>query len=221
LRRSPSCGRDSAAHPHGGRFPQWSSADEIASGLAACPDRLFCKPATGWHGDGAIGPERRDGGWAVAGRTMSDRELAAHLLESAPPHGSLLQERVRSHRGLAPVGGDLGLGTVRINTALTADGPEVLFVWGKLMGASNLADNFRGGETGNMVARIDARRGTITHVFGRKPGQRFLVEPVRSHPVTGAAMVGSSCRCGARRWRWPSGSPWRSRRRPWSARTSR
>jgi hypothetical protein len=121
---------------------------------------------------------------------MSDRELAEHLLKAAPPSGWLVQERLRSHRELEPIGGELGLGTVRMNTALTIDGPELFFVWGKLMGARNLVDNFQGGGTGNMVARIDKVSGRITHVFGRRRDQRFLMEPVSRHPVTGAAMAG-------------------------------
>ena len=183
-------GRDSAAHGHAGRFTQWSDVDEIAVALPSCPDRLFVKPVAGWRGTGVLGPERRDGGWAVSGTTMSDRQLAEHLVETAPPTGFLLQERVRSHRDLAPVGGELGLGTVRINTALTPHGVEIFFIFLKIMGAHNLVDNFAGGKFGNLLARVDAGSGTITHVFGRKPGQRMLMEPVARHPATGADMIG-------------------------------
>jgi hypothetical protein len=183
-------GRDSVAHPHGGCFPQWSSADEIARALPSCPDHLFVKPAIGWRGDGILGPERRYNRWAVSGKTMSDRELAEHLLQTAPPSGLLLQKRVRSHHGLAPIGGDLGLGTVRINTALTLDGTEIFFIFAKIMGSESLVDNFSGGKFGNMLARVDKYLGKITHVFGRKRDQRLLMEPVTEHPVTRKALVG-------------------------------
>jgi hypothetical protein len=183
-------GRNSAAHPHGGRFPQWSSADEIARALPSCPDRLFVKPATGWRGDGIFGPERRHAGWAVSGRMMSDRELAEHLLATAPLSGWLVQKRLHSHRGLAPIGGDLGLGTVRINTALTPNGAEIFLVFAKIMGSESLVDNFSGGKFGNMLAPVDKHSGKITHVFGRKRDQRFLMEPVTEHPVTGQALIG-------------------------------
>lgn len=121
---------------------------------------------------------------------MSDQQLAEHLLETAPSSGALLQERVRSHPGLAPIGGELGLGTVRINTALTTAGPEIIFIFGKIMGSHNLVDNFSGGKYGNMLARVDEQSGQITRVFGRKRGQRFLMEPVTQHPVTGNVLVG-------------------------------
>lgn len=183
-------GRDGAAHPHAGLFPLWSSAEDVAAGLAACPARLFVKPANGWRGDGVLGPERRERGWHVDGTTVSDRELAQRLLAQAPPVGSLLQERICSHRGLTPIGGDLGLSTVRINTALTADGPEVIFVFAKIMGSKGLVDNFSGGKFGNMLARVDKESGRLTHVFGRKREQRFLMNPVTEHPLTGIPLVG-------------------------------
>jgi hypothetical protein len=183
-------GRDAAAHPHGGRFSQWSEVEEIAAALPSCPASLFVKPATGWRGEDVLGPERHDGAWTVEGRTMSGCELAQHLLRTAPTSGLLLQERVRSHPDLAPVGGELGLGTVRINTALTADGPELFFTFGKIMGSRGLVDNFSGGRFGNLLVRIDAGSGEITHAFGRKPGQRFLMERVTEHPVTRTALIG-------------------------------
>jgi hypothetical protein len=183
-------GRDVAAHPLEGAFAHWTDIDEIARALPGCPERLLVKPATGWRGTGIFGPERNGGGWAVFDETMSDRQLAEHLLKTAPPSGWLLQERVRSHSGLAPIGGELGLGTVRINTALTPEGPEIVFVFGKIMGSTNLVDNFSGGKFGNMLARLDKESGRITRVAGRRAGQRFLLEPVVEHPVTGAPLVG-------------------------------
>jgi hypothetical protein len=183
-------GRDSTAHPHGGRFAQWSCVDEIVRALPSCPDHLYVKPAIGAHGHDVLGPERCDGGWEVSGRTMTDRELAEHLLVTAPAAGWLLQERVRSHRGLAPIGGELGLGTVRINTALTPEGGEIFLVWGKILRSRTLTDNFSGGRSGNLIARVDKESGKITQAFGRLPGQRFLLEPVAAHPVTGTALSG-------------------------------
>jgi hypothetical protein len=183
-------GRDAAAHEHGGRFPQWTTVAQIADGLAGSPDRLFIKPATGWRGDGVMGPERHDGRWVVDGMPSSDRELAERLLKAAPPAGLLVQERLRSHTGLAPIGGALGLGTVRINTALTDGGAELLFALGKIMGSECLVDNFSGGKFGNLLARVDPESGRLTSVWGRKPGQRFLLESVPVHPVTGSPLIG-------------------------------
>lgn len=183
-------GRDGNAHPHAGSFPVSSSAEDVVRVLASCPDRIFVKPATGWRGDGVFGPERRNGEWTLSGTAISARELADRLLAAAPPAGLLLQERMRSHPGLAPIGGDLGLGTVRINTALTAQGAEILFVFAKIMGSAGLVDNFSGGKFGNMLAAVDQESGRLTQVFGRKRDQRYLMNPVTLHPVTGTPLLG-------------------------------
>lgn len=181
-------GRDTKVHPHAGTFASLHGAHELVAALAAAPDALFVKPAMGWRGDGIFGPERRGAHWRLNERALTDLELAERLLSTAPPGGWLIQERLRSHRALAPVGGHLGLGTVRINTALTDSGPEVIFVFGKLMGSVNLVDNFAGGRFGNMLARIDPRSGRIRRVFGRRRDQRYLMETITHHPVTGTAL---------------------------------
>lgn len=183
-------GRDAAAHPHQHRFPVLTSIDQIATVLAVAPDKLFAKPATGWRGDGVMGPQRTPQGWRVSDQRLSDRELAARLLKAAPKSGLLLQTRVQSHRDLTPIGGHLGLGCVRVNTALTTSGVEVVFIFGKIMGAEGLVDNFSGGKFGNMLAHVDVATGQITRAYGRKRGQKYLMEPVTHHPVTGTALLG-------------------------------
>lgn len=101
----------------------------------------------------------------MRGETLSHRELAERLV-ARPPTGLLLQERLRSHPALAPIGGDLGLGCVRTNTALTIDGPEFLFAFAKIMGSEGLVDNFAGGKYGNLAAGVDKASGRLTRVFG-------------------------------------------------------
>lgn len=183
-------GRDRTAHAHDGMFPTVSSAEELAAMLASCPDQVFVKPATGWRGQGAMGPQRREGKWWVSGAGMTDRELAERLVNSAPPSGLLLQERLRSHPALTPIGGNLGLGCLRINTALTTQGPELLFAFCKIMGSEGLVDNFADGKYGNMAAGVDLASGTLTRAFGRRQGRQYLVEPVDKHPITGVKLAG-------------------------------
>lgn len=183
-------GRDAAAHPHEGLFSILSTVDEVAATLASATDRLFVKPATGWRGQGAMGPERREGLWSVRDERLTDLELATRLLATAPPSGLLLQERLRSHPALEPIGGRLGLGCVRMNTALTTTGPEFLFAFCKIMGNEGLVDNFAGGKYGNLAAGVDKECGTLTRVYGRKQGRQYLIEQIDTHPITGAKLVG-------------------------------
>jgi hypothetical protein len=91
---------------------------------------------------------------------------------------------------MVPVGGELGLSTVRINTALLKTGPRIMFAFLKIMGAKGLVDNFHGGKYGNMLAALDVATGRITRVYGRKPGQRFLMSELTTHPATGANLLG-------------------------------
>lgn len=183
-------GRDDARYPHEGGLPLLRSIPQVEGALAAAPEQLFIKPATGWRGDGIFGAVREGDAWRVDKHRFTHRELAQRLLSAAPPGGLLIQERVRSHRDLAPIGGQLGLGTVRINTAHTVQGPEVIFVFGKIMGAEGLVDNFAGGKFGNLLARLDPHTGRILHVFGRRRGQQYLMESVTHHPATGTRLIG-------------------------------
>ncbi len=183
-------GRDRTSHPHEGLFPSLSNVDEVTRTLGSAPDRLFIKPASGWRGQGAMGPERREGRWLVEGEKLSDRELAQRLVSTAPPTGLLMQERLRSHPDLMPIGGNLGLGCVRMNTALTVTGPEFLFAFAKIMGNAGLVDNFAGGKYGNLAAGVDKATGKLTRIYGRKPGRTFLIETFNTHPITRAMLVG-------------------------------
>jgi hypothetical protein len=83
------------------------------------------------------------------------------MLERAPEAGLLLQPTLHSHPDLQPVGGDFGLSTIRINTALTNSGPEILFIFAKLLGGQSLTDNFTEGRSGNMIAQVDAQTGVF------------------------------------------------------------
>jgi hypothetical protein len=183
-------GRNSAEHPHQGRFPTVNSVEQLARLLATAPAELFAKPADGWRGSGVMGPERQGELWRLDADALSDTQLAERLIAAARPSGLLLQRRLRCHRELAPVGGELGLGTLRINTALLRDGVEIFFVFAKIMGSKGLVDNFSGGKFGNLLAAVDKTSGTIIKAFGRKRTDRYLMREVTHHPVTGARLAG-------------------------------
>lgn len=183
-------GRDEGTHAHGGRFPVANGAGELLDVLSTAPDELIVKPAAGSRG-GNVRPSERDGnGWRYEGEIISADEFARRLLSEREPGGLLLQPRLRSHPDLAPLGGELGLCGVRINTALLNSGPKLLFQFVKLMGRPGVVDNFRGGRTGNILAAVDERTGEIRAAYCRRPGQRFLLSKVEHHPVTGARLTG-------------------------------
>ena len=183
-------GRDTEAHPHRGIFPHLTTAEAVLDAIPAWPDEVFVKPADGWRGDGILGPERTPSGWSVDARNLADAELAALLIDRATGAGLLVQERLTSSSELHPIGGHLGMGTVRVNTALTDDGPEIVFSFAKIMGSRCLVDNFSGGKFGNMLAQVDIESGRLKRVFGRKPDQRHLMAEVQRHPLTNTPLSG-------------------------------
>lgn len=183
-------GRDPVAFPSNGIAPSFRTVEALLGDLENWPDQLFVKPATGWRGDGVLGPTRSGNDWRVAGEIFNDRAFAEFLLEQAPPSGLLVQRRIRSHQGLDPIGGSLGLGTFRLHTALTSSGPRFLVGFAKIMGSEGLVDNFSGGKFGNMLGSIDTDSGELREVYGRRDGQHFSMNEVESHPVTGTRLNG-------------------------------
>jgi hypothetical protein len=183
-------GRDASAHPHLGQFASPASLEELTAAVASWPNQLFVKPADGWRGDGIFGPERQGDSWLVEEKRLSNRQLAKLLRSRSSGAGLLVQERLTSHPALAPIGGELELGTVRVNTALTSSGPELVFAFAKVMGSRCLVDNFSGGKFGNMLAQVDTTTGQLERVYGRNAGQQYLMTQIDRHPLTGTSFGG-------------------------------
>jgi hypothetical protein len=173
-------------------FPVAGTPQDLAAILdrPSTPAELFIKPVGGFAGTGAMAPMRREGRWTINGRSLSSMDLAEHVFAEADAKGTLVQPRLSSHMGLAAIGGDFGLSTIRVNTALTTSGPEIFVAAQKVMGRPGLADNFSGGLTGNMLANVDLASGCITDAFGRSNGDKVLMTRMERHPVTGTALTG-------------------------------
>ncbi len=183
-------GRDTIAHPHGGIFPMVDGIEEVARALDTAPDELIVKPAGAARGVGISGPTRAEDKWSLDDRLLTSRELAAKLISDRTSNGLLIQPRLKTHSAMAPVGGELGLSTARIITALLNSGPVVIAAHFKLMGSKGLVDNFSGGAYGNMRAWIDGKTGTLTGAHRRGPGRKFLMDEVTHHPATDAPIEG-------------------------------
>lgn len=183
-------GRDHDSCPDQGLFKSFRSVVDLVPDLVKWPDDLFIKPATGWRGEGIFGARRSGENWLVDGRLESNDRFADILFERAPPAGLLVQRRLRSHPAMEPIGGALGIGALRINTALTANGPEFLFSFLKIMGSECLVDNFTDGKFGNLLGKIDPDLGELREVYGRPNGQRYVMSTIDRHPVTGVRLTG-------------------------------
>lgn len=183
-------GRDVESFATDGLFPTLSCPSAIGSLLARYSDDLFVKPSVGWRGQQIFTLARRDSSWAIEHCFLSEEEAAALLLDRAPSSGLLVQKRLRTHPDLSAIGGDFGLCTLRINTALTSTGSTIVFVFLKLMGAPSLTDNFTEGSAGNFIAQVNVTSGMVERAFGRLPGNRVFVQEFRRHPKTGTEFKG-------------------------------
>ena len=184
-------GRDESRHPHAGRHPVVHDSATLAELLESAPPELIAKPAGGSRGGKVYLLRRQGSAWVVDGVEASTRDLSDRLLADADPMGTLIQPRLRSHAGLAPLGGQLGLCGVRITTAALKGGPILLSQFLKLMGRPGIVDNFGGGRSGNILASVDERTGEILKAWARPQGQRFLLTELSHHPVTGGEITGT------------------------------
>lgn len=184
-------GRD-PAQAYGDRFPTLNSLDALRDYLlsADCPAELYVKPADGSCGEGQYALKRVGDGWEFKRGVVLPAELAAALLNEAPASGLVVQPRLYNHTEMAPIGGALGLATVRVVVANTVDGPEVLAAVQKIIGGHGHVDNFLEGKSGNLIANVDLATGRLDRVFGRMPGQRYLMSRIKTHPITGHSLTG-------------------------------
>ena len=155
-----------------------------------CPADIVVKPVGSLMGRGIFGAVRDEAGWTVDGERLSVAQLAAAIDSGADDKGALIQPRAKSHPALAPIGGDRGLITLRVNSVLTDRGPEVVAVTQKLIVGNSLIDNYSKGRQGNLIAGVDIATGRLKAAFGLKPGAKKLILRYDRHPAFAAPITG-------------------------------
>lgn len=184
-------GRDTDAHPSGGRIPVVNAPDVLATWLdEEAPDRLFCKPATGTFGNGVFRAHRAGEAWQVGDTRMTTSALANHLLGQDDAAGFLVAPELNNHPALAPITADLGLAATRIYTARTTTGVDIFCTVQKVMTTPALADNFHDGTTGHLLCFVDPESGCITQSYGREDGDQIRLSTYETHALTRARLTG-------------------------------
>lgn len=185
-------GRKENAYELQSNYSNFQSTADLEAYLSSkdCPDAIFCKPAWGQKGQGAIGASRSKAEWKVNEEEISAGALAKRILVDSDSYGRLLQPVLKNHPEVEKITGDVGLNTIRFVTASTNSGPKIIVATQKLIGARSLADNFLGGVTGNLIAAIDLARGTLGACYGRRSGHRYLLTHYERHPVTDSKIQG-------------------------------
>lgn len=177
----------------------WTVDDTTLSGredwlryfAEAAPDTFVIKPALGVHGM-ALGAYRRTAGGFVdsAGKRYMAGDLYDFMAANADFDRFVIQERLKNHPELLRISGAEAVQTVRAIT-LVREGtaPALVLAVQKIVKGPGLADNFRWGRTGNMVAGVDLASGTLERIVTGAPRGVGLRE-VERHPVTGVVLKG-------------------------------
>jgi hypothetical protein len=150
---------------------------------------LFCKPLDGRQSLGSASFDRYDAARAVL-VTFAGRHVAieAFIRQLRTHYGSgyLFQKRVSPHAAVRVLCGDR-LATIRVLTAMTRQGPQVLRAAWKIPAGMNAADNFW--RIGNLLAQLDIESGRVVGVVR---ATRRSFEEVTHHPDTGASLIGAA-----------------------------
>ncbi len=148
---------------------------------------VFGKPLGGRWSLGAASLEgydaARDAVRTLGGSSIGVEALADQIAGFAA-EGYLFQERLIPHPTLAEICGP-AVGTVRLLTAMTKDGPELMAAVWKVIGGGNIADNFW--RKGNMLAAIDGESGAVTRVASGLGHEAVTHE---THPDSGLPLPG-------------------------------
>jgi hypothetical protein len=165
------------------------SAEELRrflSGAGCYP--LFAKPLSGTQSLGSMSFDRYDAAREVlvafdgseVGVDAFVGQVRAHYAA-----GYLLQRRVSPHAAVRALCGDR-LATVRLLTAMTRQGPQILRGCWKIPGGRNAADNFW--RSGNLLAPLELDTGRVLRAVRSTP--RGFEETLH-HPDTGAVLAGA------------------------------
>lgn len=153
------------------------------------PYPFFSKPSVSYRGYGnklakALDREADEIVFGDNVRVAVEQFAAQHGLESAPT--LVFQNVMRPHPAIAALIGPR-LATARFVVLNDTDTPEVFRVGLRLPAGNSMVDNFRGGASGNMLARLDPDTGVIRDVVA---GIGLKWRLIDAHPDTAARFAG-------------------------------
>lgn len=154
------------------------------------PVEFVVKPVEGAFGQGVRLFRRENGRFTDAAGEEHSSTAIWELLRNSYCDGFLIQERLRNHPRLLELTGVEYLQTVRLTTLVGEDQQaHVIHAHLKLITGSNVTDNFHGGLTGNLQARVDLQDGRLIRpvtASANTPGYILL----QQHPNTGQDIEG-------------------------------
>jgi hypothetical protein len=130
------------------------------------------KPCLGVYGRGLKIVERHEQGWrSTSGTFYTSSGLYQCLAGDLDFDRFIIQEWLKNHEDLARLSKTEALQTARIVTLVNRErGPQIIWATFKIAKGDNITDNFEGGKSGNLLARLDIATGRVLAVVGLRNG---------------------------------------------------
>jgi hypothetical protein len=165
--------------------PPVAGLADFARLLAGHPQGLFLKRVDGSHGEGAFRVLPTGDGCLIAEGPASAAEAYALCVARAREHTLLVQPRLVNHATLQPLMAGGSFGTLRVMTWLDGATPRMLAALLRIVSGDNIADNFNGGTSGNLLAAVDPASGTVLCVRRSRSRDWPDIVVVGDHPAAG------------------------------------
>jgi hypothetical protein len=140
------------------------------------------KPAWGNNGIGLVFFTKSAGKYTFGDQVLAEEQAHAHLLWNAQSDSLVIQDWIEPHPLLRQISLSRGVQSVRVVTFMEQDGNvHILFCRFKFIRRHNNIDNFTHGESGNLLADVDAETGQIISAWMKNPGEIGL-RKIEQHP---------------------------------------
>ena len=177
--------------PLGPGVPLVRTVEQWRAVMASAPGRMFVKSVDGTYGEGAFTIARSGDSFEFEGQTGSLEDLYDHFqVKLREEKGWIVQPRMRSHPSLAGIVSQHGLATIRAVTAMHEGQPRLLIAGLKLTVGENITDNFSKGVSGNLLAPIDRKTGTLSAAWGTSGSDWPRMTAFPNHPESGRQIDG-------------------------------
>ncbi len=146
---------------------------------------LFLKMIDGAWGHGVLSVKIKNGNlYDPFDTKLTHEDIITHCLRHN--RGYLIQEHLAPHKEVKSLMPGPALGSFRLVTILKNNNQvEIPYAFLKVPVRGNIADNFRHGETGNLLCGIDVSSGKILDARGIREGEHSLLK-LKHHPDTKA-----------------------------------
>lgn len=152
------------------------------------PRKIAIKPCLGVYGRGFKIVERQARRWrCTSGIFYHSCELYQCLAKDPDFDRFIFQEWVGNHDNFAQVSKTEALQTARIVTLMNRErSPQIIWATFKIAKGDNITDNFEGGKSGNLIARLDISTGRVLAVVGVRNG---VLESITHGDYTGVSFL--------------------------------